>query len=515
MLEEIREKSGHWVIKVIFGIIVLVFVFTFWGTGSNKMGRSDAAYAATVNGREIPIANFERDYRQKQDQRRAQTKGMLPADLDDKYLTQQVMDDLIEEELLLQYADDAGIYVSPEELSATIKDMPYFKDEKTQAFIGREKYIAFLKDRGMEPGEFETDVRRGQRLKKTRDFIESAIKVSPEEVRDEFKLRGEKVNLSYVRIDAVALAASMKNQQISQPDIDTWTKANPGKVESIYSELKESRWTSSATAEMQQITIRKPVASASKKPTDDDVNAAKRRAMRALEGAKTDFKKAAEQFAEGAPWEKSGVARMFGSRELPVAVSEKAFTMKQEDAPEMIETPTAYEIIKVKSTSPAKVTELDQALTKEIASEEIRTARATAEVDKVAKEAFESAKKGEALDKIAKAKGLQVKETGAFPHREEIPGIPDAGPSLVTAAFQLAKPGDVLESSGAAPKVGNAYIVAVLKEHSVANDTEFDKQKGWIELSLKRSRSQAAFNAWKADRVTKAKIVQNPLLLKS
>ena len=510
MLEEIREQSGHWVIKIIFGIIVLAFVFTFWGSNSGKMGSEGGNYAAKVNGREIPLASFERDYKAKQDQHRQQ-KSALPQELDDKFMTQQVMDDLIEEELVLEYADEAGIYVSPEELGATIKDLPYFKDEKGQ-FMGRDKYLGFLKERGIEVADFEEDVRRGARLKKARDFIEGAVKVSPDEIRGEFKLRGEKVNLQYVRIDTVALANSMKSQPISAADIDTWTKANAGKVESIYADAKESRYTTSASVTMQQISVRKPAESSSKKPTADDVAAALRRSSRALEMAKPDFKKAAEQFAEGAPWQKSGVARTFASRELQSAVADKVFSMKPEDGAQMVELPTSWEIVKVTSVTPSKVTELDQALTKEIVEEEIRKTRAAAEVESFAKEGFERLKKGETLDKVIASKKLQVKETGAFPHRDEIPGVPDAGAALVSAAFKLEKPGDVLSENGAAPKVGGAYIFAVLKEHQVSKDEDFDKQKGWIELSLKHSRSQAAFNSWKADRVAKAKIVENPRL---
>ncbi len=511
MLDQIRAQSSHWLIKVALGTIVLVFVF--WGFGASKMNGGSETFAAKVNGREISLASFERDYRAKQEQRRAQTKGMMPSELDDKYVTQAVMDDLIEQELLLQYADEAGIYVSPAELGTTIKGLSFLKDDKGGEFIGREKYLEFLKERDIQVGDFEKDIERSERLRKTHEFIEGAIKVSADEVKDEFRLRNEKVNLSYLRVDTVALAASMKSQPVSAADLDAWTKANPGKAEALYEELKASRFTTAAKLELFQITVRKPNLAPGKKPTDDDVKSSKRRADRALELAKTDFKKAAEQFAEGAPWEKSGQAREFSRRELPVTIADKAFTMKAEDAAEMIETPTAYEIVKVKSVAPEKVTELDEALKKTLVEEEVRKARAAAAVETFAKEGFERLKKGESLEKIAASKGLQVKETGAFPHRDEIPGLPDVDATVVAEAFKLSKPGDVLAQNGAAPKAGAAWVLAVLKDHAVPNDADLEKQQGWIEMSLKRNRSTAAFNAWKADRLGKAKIVENQRLV--
>ncbi|HVO29896.1 MAG TPA: hypothetical protein VMV18_04135, partial [bacterium] len=115
-------------------------------------------------------------------------------------------------------------------------------------------------------------------------------------------------------------------------------------------------------------------------------------------------------------------------------------------------------------------------------------------------------------DKIAKPLGLAVKETGGFPKRDEIPGIPASNAAMVAEAFKLQKPGDVLSGP---VKSGNGFVIAVLKDHVLPNDADFDKQKGWIEFSLKRAKSTAAFNSWKADALAKAKVTENPRLIRS
>src|SRR5439155_1313148 len=94
--------------------------------------------------------------------------------------------------------------------------------------------------------------------------------------------------------------------------------------------------------------------------------------------------------------------------------------------------------------------------------EQIRTEKAKQEVETFAQSAMAKLKAGTPIDQVAKLRGLAVKETGAFPRRDEIPGVPDADAALAHAAFGLVKPGDVLSVDGGPAKVGDGYLLAVL-----------------------------------------------------
>lgn len=506
MLDKIREHGGSWGVKLGAGAIVLVFIF--FGYGSQSMtDRTD--FAAKVNGRKISVEDFENAF-QRQQQQMQRGNPNLPDDLQDRFIAQRAIDELVEQELLLQFAEEAGIHVSKAEVADTIKTEPYLVDEKTGAFIGKAKYLEFLKEREMDVTQFEASIMRSMRIEKAREYLTAAVKVTPAELQEEFRARQEKVNLSFVEVDAIALAESLKNIGISKAEIDAWTAAHPGEVESTYAERKDTRYTTPAKVELFQITVRKPAAT---KPGEKpDATAAKAKAEKALEAAKTDWKKAAEEFSGGAPWEKTGQPRSFAQRDLVAAVADTVFQMKPSDAPQLIETPTSFVIAKVKSTSPESVTELDESLKKAIVEEKIRQEKAAAEVDKFAKEAHERLKKGESLEKVAASKNLAVKETGAFPRRDEIPGLPDADAAIAAEVFALQKPGDVL-GKDAPPKVGDGYLLAVLKEHVQPLPEDFEKQKGWLEMGLKRSKAQAAFGAWKAARIAESKIVENPRIV--
>lgn len=501
MLDTVRTYSTHWALKLILGMIALVFIFTF---GSSSMG-GQSEYAAKVNGEEIPFDQFQRLYQQQQDQRR---NARLPDELQEQLLIGQVLDQLIEAELLRQFAKEQGLYVSKEELADEITRLPFLQDEQTQKFIGKQAYLDFLAERKIEVAEFEQDMREDLMVQKARKFIEGAAKVTPDEVKEEWKARNEKVNLQFLRVDAASLAESLKKDPVKDADIAEFESKFPGLVEQLYAEEKDDRWTTPAKAKMQQITVRKPAAG------KGDADAAKRKAERVLELAKTDWKKAAE-LSEGSAWEKAGEPRELARREMPALVAEKVFAMKAGDPAEMVETPTSFVVVKVESSSPEKVTELDEKVKKEIIAEQIREKRAEEMVEGFAKEALAKLTAGETIEKVAASKNLAVKETGAFASRSQFPGIPEADASLVIASMKLEKPGEVLLVNGELPKVGDAYLIAVLKEHTKPDEKDFESQKTWVQASIERVRAAEIFRTWKAARVADSKVVRNERLLPS
>ncbi len=502
MLDKFREHGGSWGVKVGAGAIVLVFIF--WGYGAQNM--TDAGtYAIKVNGRAVPMDDFEQAFRNRQ----AQSRQQLPT----RILVDQVKDELVERALLLQFADEAKIYASREEIADLIKQ--YFKDEQGN-FIGREKYLDWVRNQRNEtPAQFEKKLGEDLRVQKAREMIEAAGgKVTPDEIANEFRTRNEKIDLQYVLVDRATLSEALKAKPIAQVDVDAWITTNPGKVEQLYAEQKDARFTTPAKVDLLQITVRKP----SLQQKDPDAAAkAKQSSEQALAKAKEDWGEAAKLYAEGAAWEKTGQPREFARRELPAAVADAVFAADMPAGktaePKLVETPTSYVIARVVKRTDEKVTELDEAVKKQLVEEQIRDAKAAGEVEAVAKELHEGVKKGEKLEALATAKKLTLKATGIFPGvREEIPGIADSA-ALVAPAFKLQKPGEVLEIDGGVPKAGESFVVAVLKEHQQPSEADFEQQKMWISAGLQRERSQRAFDAWKAKRIKESKIVPNDRLL--
>ena len=500
MLDSVRNYAGHWALKVILGAIALVFLFSFGAPSAFDT----AEYAATVDGEGIPFEDFQAAFENQMSARRA--RG-LPDEIQEQMLIGQVLDQLIEAELLRQFADEQSIHVSKAELAETITKEPYLQDEQTNQFIGKQKYLEFLEVRGIDVVDYEKDIRDGIRVGKARAFIESSVKVTDAEVKEDWRARNEKVNLRFLRVDGPAMTAALKDDPVSDKDVLDFEMKFPGLVEELYAEQKESRWTTPGKATLRQITIRKPAAG------KGDADSAKRRADRALELAATDWKKAAEQYSEGPAWEKEADAREVSRRELPLVIADKAFSMKPEDPTTLVETPTSYVVLDVESVTPEKVIELDEKLKREIIVEQIRAKRAEDAVESFAKEAFAKLEAGESIEKVAARRNLAVKETGAFTVKSSFPGLPDADASLVRAAFALEEPGAVLKVDGGIPHAGNAYVLAVLKEHVKPDESKFEQEKVWLEGMLQRTRAAEAFRAWKAARLAETRVVRNERLL--
>lgn len=501
MLDQVRTYASHWALKLALGVVALVFVF--FGFGAQNFDGTNE-YAVKVNGKEVPFDQFQSIFEQQMDAKRG--KAGLPDDLQEQLVIGQVLDQLIEVELLRQFAKEMEIYVSKEELADRITELPYLQDEQTKKFMGKTAYLKFLEDRQIDVAQFEEDLRDDITVEKARRFIEASVKISPEEVKEEWRARNEKVNLQFLRIDAASLAESMKNDTVKDDAIEKFEGDFPGLVEELYAEEKASRWTTPAKAKLRQITVKKPAAG------KGDVAAAKRKAERALEQANADWKKAAA-LSEGSPWEKSGEAREMARREMPALLAEKVFAMTPEEPATIVETPTNFVVVKIESLTAEKVTELDEKVKREIIVEQIRDKRAEQLVDGFANEAFAKLKAGEKIEKVAALEGLAVKETGMFMSRSPFPGLPEADPALVTASFKLSKPGDVLEIDGQIPKAGNAYVIAVLKEHVVPDEKEFDTQKVWVQTGLERARAAEIFRSWKVSRLAETKVVRNTRLL--
>ena len=105
MLDIIRQHSQSWGVKLLFGLIVLVFVF--WGVGS--FNNNSANILAKVNDRTISIQDFLQEYEKRLENLRQQRPNLTSEDIQAMHFKQQVFDSMINQELLGQLAEQEGI----------------------------------------------------------------------------------------------------------------------------------------------------------------------------------------------------------------------------------------------------------------------------------------------------------------------------------------------------------------------------------------------------------------------
>ncbi|MTH44722.1 peptidylprolyl isomerase [Intestinirhabdus alba] len=128
MMDSLRTAANSLVLKIIFGIIIVSFILT--GVSGYLIGGS-SNYAAKVNGQEIGRGQFENAFNSERDRMQQQMGdafSKLAANEEYiKNLRQQVLNRLIDEALLDQYARELKLGISDEQVKQAIFATPAFQ----------------------------------------------------------------------------------------------------------------------------------------------------------------------------------------------------------------------------------------------------------------------------------------------------------------------------------------------------------------------------------------------------
>jgi peptidyl-prolyl cis-trans isomerase D len=242
MLDGIRTKAQSWGVKMIFGIIIIVFVF--WGVSNT--GGIRAGSLAVVNGESISLRDFEKILRQAAQAEQRRTPELLADEEKFESFKGMILDSMITSQLLRQEAARLGIVVTPHELKSLIASLPVFHDDSGK--FDPERYKLFLNANQTSPGVFEADMQNSLLDEKvmryvslsggiseaeakalyaftlekrvaeyalfSREEYESAVTVSEDEIagyyeanKDRFRLP-ERFSLEFIRLAPEALSAS-------------------------------------------------------------------------------------------------------------------------------------------------------------------------------------------------------------------------------------------------------------------------------------------------------------------
>lgn len=171
-------KAFLWCIAIVF--IGGVFL---WNFSTRRLIDS----VVRVNGTKIPYSSFldsvNARIRNWYDQN---PEGEL-TDEQRREIKSEVLNSLIQEELLLQEAKKYGIHVSQSEVINTIRSLPQFQREGK--FEPRLYFYVLQNYFRTEPAVYENQIKRVITNQKMRDFIISSVKVTDQEVKDEYERR--------------------------------------------------------------------------------------------------------------------------------------------------------------------------------------------------------------------------------------------------------------------------------------------------------------------------------------
>ena len=174
MLQAIREKVTGW---IAYGIIFLISIpFALWGVNSYFEG-GQAYSAATVNGEEIGLREFDQAYSNYR-QRLAQLfGGSIPEALgNEAALRSQVLEQLIEDSALRQYVSSKRYRIGDEALGLRIRAMDEFQRDGQ---FDSELYQRQLASIGLSPLGFEQRLRINGSVEQLQAGIRATAFVTP------------------------------------------------------------------------------------------------------------------------------------------------------------------------------------------------------------------------------------------------------------------------------------------------------------------------------------------------
>lgn len=427
MLSLMRKHATSWLIKIILGAIVVVFVL--WGVGSWTSQRSGRV--ATVNGETITIEEYRVTYKRLIEQVRQSFGNNLNDELiKTLQLDKQALNQLIDKLLMRQAASDLDIRVSDEELSQSIRSIGAFQ---TAGVFDPRRYQGVLDRNDWTPEAFEIRQRDALLTEKLTNLIVGNVKVSDQEALDWYMWNDAMVNLDFFLVEAdryadISVTAeeikeffeSRKESYKTEPALKvryikfepkSWTaqvKMSDDEVR-VYYDDHLTEFQNPKTVEARHILIK-----VDQDAAPEQVAEAKKRIENILLKAKEgqDFAELAKQYSEGPSKDKGGYLGTFNRESMVKPFADKAFSMKPGEISEPVRTQFGWHLIKVENVNEASTTPFEGA--KEDIRKKLSEERAKQLAYDAAEAAFDAAFEGSSLEEIAADQKLSVHTTDFF-----------------------------------------------------------------------------------------------------
>lgn len=499
-----RKNAGTWLIKILLGAIVLVFVF--WGVGSFR--NRNEGRVAVVNGDPIMVDEYNQTYNRIIEQIKQRYGGQINDEmLKMLQIKKQAMDQLIDKRLLLAEAKRLDFSVSNTELIDSIKSISAFQHN---GIFDNRQYRAVLAQNRLTPEVFESLQRENLLMERLRNFIADSVKVSDAEVEDWYQWKNAEVNIDYVLFnpslltdihpadtevkayydshkEAYKTEAKRKVDYLQFPVADFASKVTVSDADvKNYFEANPGVFDTPKTVEASHILIK-----TDQNASPEVVEKAKEKALMVMKLAKEgkNFAELAKQYSDD-PSAKSNGGHLgtFKRNEMVEPFAEKAFSMSPGEISDPVKTQFGWHIIKVEKVNNAVTLTLDQAKPKII--QKLTDERAKNLAYEAATAAYNAVQNSDSLSKVAESLKLPIKITEPFGHSGPV-GMKTPA-KFTAAAFGLATNGisDIIDS-------GDTYYILQVTEAIPETIPEFTAVADRVRTDVTRQKQdeQALKNA--------------------
>jgi peptidyl-prolyl cis-trans isomerase D len=510
MLDILRQGAQSWGIKILFGIIIAVFVLAF---GMNRMQNDTATVVATVNDSPILFQHYQERLQRNLELVRQQNPDLTSEMLAQMGFKRQILEQMVVEELMLQQAQSLGLFVSSEELARQIHLIPAFqKDGKT---FDAETYQSVLRANNLTPGKFESEYMRGMVMDKLRGYVGLTGRLGEEQARDFYEYGRSTAVISYLkypwegytgqvnatdekvaeqyaaRKDAFAIPARAKVEYLllTPETLAETASVTDQDAEAYYAAHKEKFKVE------EQVRARHLLVRVDENAPEADVA----RAMETVGKAQADlkagksFEETAAKFTEDpSGTQTGGELGWFGRNRMVKPFEDAAFALEKGAVSEPVRTQFGFHLIKVedrKAEGYEQFKDVADGIRRTIAQD-----RAAETLQDRLDQALEMVLGGEGLDAVAKAigLGLEVRTTGFFTREQGPAELAALSPENTATLFDLA-----MNATTQSPiPFEDGYLMATKREQAPASVKPLDEVRESIVAAIVR---EEAMKLAKAD----------------
>ncbi len=519
MLDVMRSNAKSSLIALIFGAIIVTFIFSFGRGSSGFRTRTPETWAARVNGDLVTASDFTQAYSNRFRQMSAMRGGKYTTEnAKQDNLKEETLKGLVDQELIAQQAGDLGIVVSDAEVADAIAKSPQFQQDGKFDFDYYKRLVE--NGYGMSISRFEGAWRRDLLRAKVVQAAIAGANVSDDEVKAAYQAQHESAAISYVRLNAF-----MFRDKVSATDAegDEYAKTHADEIQKKYDAEVATRFTQPAAMKVRAIAI----------PVPPNVGADAEGTARAKIEAALKEVKAGKDFAEVAKAQSEDQATKANGGDLGFiakgqspygkTLEEEAAKLKPGQVSEIFKDRSGFHVLKAEEQRLPRVQPLDE-VRKQIAKELVQADKAKALAKQKAEEALAQLRAGKDLRDFFPQKKAdtgqfdfssfttpQTADTEPFhPMGGYVPGIGQA-PKLSSAVFALTQPGAV---PPAPIEEGDTWYVFKLKSRERADLSKLAAdEKKTLQDRLIQQKQGELYTKWIENLRKKSKIVENESVL--
>jgi peptidyl-prolyl cis-trans isomerase D len=189
-------------LKPALWLVVLTFIasiFFVWGAGGRLGEREASDVLVSVGPERISGTAYGQALRNRIESLKAEFQEINRSFIEQMNLPQQILEQLVEQALIFNLANEMGVRASDAEVAARIKSFPGL--QKDGAFIGSQEYRRILQANRISVSDFENSLRKEIILTKTVQLLTAGITATPQEIWDNYKKTKDSAKIEYLALE--------------------------------------------------------------------------------------------------------------------------------------------------------------------------------------------------------------------------------------------------------------------------------------------------------------------------